>query len=77
MTNEEIKNLNNKVYSSNTNFLLIKTDRPEISTKLKDIGLLVSDLSGQLEPGTIRVSVGTHKENEVFISAYKKILKDK
>ena len=42
--------------------------------KLKSIGILVSDLSSQLAPGSIRVSVGTREENDAFINGYSRIL---
>lgn len=40
------------------------------------MGVLVSDLSGQLSPGFIRVSVGTPEENDVFLDSYTKILEE-
>ncbi len=69
-----IEALGTKVYSSDTNFLLVKTEIPEIAVQLKDLGVLVSDLAGQLAPGYIRVSVGIRSENNAFINVYKNIL---
>ncbi len=73
---KKIKDLGTSVYSSSTNFLLIKTEIPEISVKLKNIGVLVSDISSQLAPGSIRVSVGIREENDAFINGYRKILEE-
>ncbi|GAH79793.1 unnamed protein product, partial [marine sediment metagenome] len=73
---KKIRDLGTSVYSSSANFLLIKTELPEIAVKLKNIGILVSDLSSQLAPGSIRVSVGTREENDAFINGYSKILEE-
>jgi len=60
-------------YQSATNFLLVKTEIPDMATELRDVGILVSDLSDQLPPGFIRVSIGTHKESDAFVDAYARI----
>ena len=59
-----------QVYSSHTNFLLMKTEIPDIVRRFQDIGVLISDLSNQLSPGYIRVSIGTREENDAFIEGY-------
>jgi histidinol-phosphate aminotransferase len=64
------------VYSSRANFFLMKVELPGIARRLRDMGVLVSDLSGQLSPGFIRVSVGTREENDVFLDSYTKILEE-
>lgn len=64
-----------RVYPSATNFLLAKTDIPDLVRKLSDIGIQISDLSDQLSPGYIRVSIGTSVENDAFINGYMKIRK--
>ena len=66
-------NLAFQVYKSMTNFLLLKTDIPDIVGKLADIGILISDLSNQLSSGFIRVSIGNREENDAFITGYMKI----
>lgn len=71
---EKIKDLGTSAYSSSANFLLIKTEIPEIFLKLENIGVLVADMAGQLAPGFIRVSVGTREENDAFINGYRRIL---
>jgi len=57
-----------KAYLSRTNFLLVKTDIPDIARKLSDANVLISDLSDQLPAGFIRVSIGIREENDVFIN---------
>lgn len=62
------------VSDSSANFLLMQTRLPDIADRLRNMGILVSDVSSQLAPGSIRVSVGTHQENNAFIDGIKKIL---
>jgi len=40
---------------------------------LDDMGIQILDLSNQLSPGFIRVSIGTSEENDAFIKGYAKI----
>ena len=63
-----------KTYSSSTNFLLVKTDIPDIARRLSDAHIFISDLSDQLPGGFIRVSIGSCEENDAFIDELKKIL---
>ena len=62
-----------QAYQSFTNFLLVRADIPDVVGKFKDIGILISDLSNQLPSGFIRVSIGSRKENEAFITGYMRI----
>jgi histidinol-phosphate aminotransferase len=64
------------VYSSDTNFVLTNMGLSDAARQFRDLGVLVSDLSTQLPPGFIRVSVGTHEENNVFLDSCMKILKE-
>ena len=57
------------VYPSNTNFLLVRTDVPDLVARLGDKGVLVADVSNQLPAGFFRVSVGTPGENDAFVDA--------
>ena len=66
-------NLAVEVYKSTTNFLLIKTDVPDMVGNLADIGILISDLSNQLSSGFLRVSIGNRAENDAFIAGFMKI----
>jgi histidinol-phosphate aminotransferase len=68
-----LKKLAIQVYPSATNFLLAKTDIPDLVRKLDDVGIQILDLSNQLAPGYIRVSIGTRDENDAFIKSYMKI----
>ena len=61
-----------QVFQSTTNFLLAKTDIPDLVRKLDDVGIQILDLSNQLSPGFIRVSIGTPEENDAFIKGYMK-----
>ena len=56
-----------QVYPSTTNFLLAKIEIPDLVRKLDDMGIQILDLSDQLSPGFIRVSIGTPEENDAFI----------
>jgi len=47
--------------------LLAKTDIPDLVRKLDDRGIQILDLSDQLSPGFIRVSIGTPEENDAFM----------
>ena len=62
-----------RVYPSNTNFLLLKTEVPDLVSRLRDVGVLVSDVSNQLPPGFVRVTVGTPKENNTFVARYMEV----
>jgi histidinol-phosphate aminotransferase len=62
-----------RVYPSNTNFLLMRAEVPDLVTRLRDVGVLVSDVSNQLPPGFVRVSVGTPEENDAFITRYMEV----
>lgn len=61
------------VYKSTTNFLLLKTNIPDMADRLTDRGILISDLSNQLPAGFIRVSVGNRRDNDAFITGFTKI----
>jgi histidinol-phosphate aminotransferase len=70
-----LEKFNVRIFPSSTNFLLAKTVVPEAVRKLRDVGILVSDISNQLSSGFIRISIGTCEENDAFIAGYKKICK--
>jgi histidinol-phosphate aminotransferase len=60
------------VYPSSTNFLLVRSEMPNLVTRLRDEGVLVSDVSNQLPAGFFRVSIGTSGENDAFVDALAK-----
>jgi histidinol-phosphate aminotransferase len=62
----ELRRTNIEVFKSNGNFLLIKSPDPLTAESLRERGILVKDLSDQMPPGFIRVSVGKPEENDLF-----------
>lgn len=62
-----------EVTPSHTNFLLVRTQLPDLAAQLRESGVLVSDVSNQLPPGYIRVSMGTPRENDIFLAVFKRI----
>jgi len=65
-----------QVYPSATNFLLVQVQVPDLAHRLAVAGVRISDLSCQLPPGFVRVSVGTREENDVFIRALEAVIKE-
>jgi histidinol-phosphate aminotransferase len=61
------------VYPSSTNFLLVEMEMPDAAERLKDADVLVSDVSNQMPSGFVRISIGTRKENDAFLTRYKKV----
>jgi histidinol-phosphate aminotransferase len=57
------------VYPSSTNFLLAQAEIPDLVIRLRETGVLVSDVSNQLPQGFFRVSIGTPGENDAFVHA--------
>lgn len=68
---KELKKMGFQAFPSVANFLLIKTGISNITSELRDKGILVSDVSNKWLPGYIRVSIGTPEENNIFLSAIK------
>ena len=68
---KKLHELKVKVYRTSTNFLLINTGIPDIAGMFRDIGVLISDLSNQISPGFVRVSIGNPVENDLFIKKYR------
>ncbi len=64
-----------QVFPSRANFFLAMTEIPDLERKLRDVGILISDLSNQLPSGFIRISTGTREENDTLIAGYRKICK--
>ncbi len=60
-------------FPSSTNFLLMKTNIYNIGKKLEEQGVFVLDLSSQIGPGYIRVSIGTKAENDYFLKTMERI----
>jgi histidinol-phosphate aminotransferase len=70
---ETLDELGARIYPSSTNFLLVRTRVPDMAKRLEDVGVLVSDVSNQLPPGFIRVSVGAREDNNAFLAAFMEI----
>ena len=71
----EVKKLGLEYVATHTNFMLIKVGNGKkvFDDMLKE-GVIVRFLGGDRLKEYIRVSIGTDKENEVFINALKKVL---
>jgi histidinol-phosphate aminotransferase len=65
----QLADLHFTVCESQTNFLLLQTNIPDAPQRLKERGVLVADVSSQLAPGYIRISVGTRDENDALVKA--------
>ncbi len=63
------------VFPSYTNFILMKTGIQNISENLVKLGIYVHDVSEQLGSEYIRVTVGTEKENDYFLSYIEQLTK--
>jgi len=70
---QALKALGVDVYPSHANFLLMRTGVPDAVRRLRDAGVLVADVSEQLPPGFIRVSIGNRTENDAFLIIYKRL----
>ena len=76
--NNELLNLKGieRVYHSDANFILFKcANSKTILNKLADEGIIIRDRSGHkyLED-CLRVTIGTHEENNLFINSLKELL---
>ncbi len=70
-----ISDMGIKVYPSHTNFLLMKTEISEISRRLAEKGVFISDLTHySLSSEFIRVTIGSKVENDTFVEIIKKII---
>lgn len=65
----------NKIYPSDANFILLKTDNPKkIYNFLVDKNIIIRDRSGvDLCAGCLRITVGTPEENEALLQALNEI----
>lgn len=64
-----------RVWPSAANFVLLRTEVPELFDELLDLGVLVRDFSSRpgLE-GCVRVTIGTAEENDWFLGALRKVV---
>lgn len=66
-----------KVYPSNSNFILFRTEKPAIDVwqGLLDKGIMIRNCSNQpLLENCLRVTVGKPEENDLFIGALRKLV---
>jgi histidinol-phosphate aminotransferase len=63
-----------EVFKSSGNFLLVRSPDPQTAEGLEERGILVKDLSDQMPPGYIRVTVGKKEENDLFTGEFLKLL---
>ena len=65
-----------KVYKADANFILFKIkNATEVYNRLAEEGVIIRNRSNQLNlENCLRVSIGTPKENKIFIKKLKEIL---
>lgn len=73
---KELELLGFTVYSSDTNFLLVKTERPNIVKKLMKHNIFIKDVSQYFPENHIRITISNESENSYFLNVLKKILED-
>ena len=64
---QELERLHFGVCKSSTNFVLLRTEIGSFAGRLYEFGVLVSDMTAQLGPGYVRISVGTPQENDKLL----------
>ena len=62
-----------QIFSGKTNFILIKTKISDFGKKLNDKKIIISNLSDEWIDGYYRISIGLPEENNILLSAIKKI----
>ena len=70
----ELNRLGLKAYDSHTNFILVKTDREELVSLLRNRGIYVKDVSNQLNDYYMRITVGDKESNDLLIRTLKELL---
>ncbi|MBD3211940.1 MAG: aminotransferase class I/II-fold pyridoxal phosphate-dependent enzyme [Candidatus Lokiarchaeota archaeon] len=71
---EKCEQLNVTAYPSNTNFVLINTEIPNIVNTLAKQNVFVYDASNYFASGYIRASIGLKKENDYFLKILEKVV---
>jgi len=61
---------------SETNFVFVNLDRSgqEVCNELMKLGVIARPMTGYKFPNSLRVTIGTHSQNQRFIEALKKVL---
>jgi histidinol-phosphate aminotransferase len=71
---KKISELDVIVYTSYSNFFLIKSKIPNISKKFAERGILVHDATNQLGPEYFRVTIGSKEENNYFLETLENLV---
>ncbi len=71
---ENLRKLGIEVFSTNTNFVLIKNRIPDFGKKLLDAGIMIKDLSQEWLDDFYRISVGLPEENDILLSSIENIM---
>ena len=70
-----LKEIGLEVFSSKTNFLLVKSKIPDLAHKLLHKNVQIHDLSGYWLSNYYRISIGRFDENEILLNAISEIYK--
>ncbi len=70
---EALETMGADVYPGTANFLLMRCELADAAVRLRDRGVLVSDVSSQMPLGYIRVSIGTPEQNDAFLDTLREI----
>ncbi len=70
----KLEELGLQTYPSRTGFLLVRTSVPGIPEELERRGVKVLDLSDRWLPGSFKVTIGTPKEDDIFLEIVEDIV---
>jgi len=73
---QNLTNLGLKVYPSDANYILFKSNTPELKDKLLEEGILIRDCSDYkgLDKGSYRIAIRNHQENIEFTNVIENII---
>jgi histidinol-phosphate aminotransferase len=73
----EISNLDYSLTPIWTNFISfdVQQDAREVARRVRAEGVLIRPLTAWGAPPSIRVTIGTHEQNEKFLKAFKKVMR--
>lgn len=70
---KSLQDLGFQVFESKANFLLIKTEVPDLALRLRQLDILIEDLSGNWLESYYRISIGSEEEIDALIEAISKL----
>lgn len=75
---DNLNDMKLKVFSSETNFIMFKSENPKLDELLKNEGIAIRNCENYkgLRKGFYRIAVRTHKGNEYLLSAIERCLKN-